>query len=177
VAGPSSTRGSWALVLAATGGALLIGSAFGSWAEPARVAWPSYADGVPDLISHPSDVVFRIGAALIGAAAVALAMAARRVRLPAQWAVIGALGLGALAVGLSGLEAVSHYQGFGSMVANDMTLTGLRHAAANYVELAGGSLLCVAALSSLRRPTSAAARADRGGTGWHTHRRRAGGHT
>src|SRR5262249_56576927 len=134
--------------------------------------------GVPGLISHPSDASFRVGAALLGAAAIVLAglaLAGFAHRL--VWAAIAALGLGGIALGLEGLNTVAGYHGFGSLVANDMTLWGFHHGPLNYVELAGASLLALAALagvSSPIRPTSAASRADRGGTGLRTRRRPGG---
>jgi len=150
VLGPPTKRGRLALALAALGGAVLVASAAGSWVEPARVAWPSYADGVPDFISHPSDLLFRVGAALIGAAALALVGLAGRGRAQAAWALIALLGAGGVALGVAGLDTVAGYRGFGSLVANDMTLTGFRHGALNYLELAGASLLAVSPLAAVR---------------------------
>jgi hypothetical protein len=146
VVAPRSKRGRPALAPAALGGVVLVASAVRSWAEPAHVPWPSYVDGVPDVISHPSDLLFRLAAALVGVAALAVVVRARRRR---SWVLLEALGLGALALGLAGLTTVSHYRGFGSLVANDMTLTGFRHGALNYVELAGASLLCLSPLAAL----------------------------
>jgi hypothetical protein len=45
---------------------------------------------------------------------------------------------------------VAHYHGFGSMVANDMTLYGFHHGALNYLALAGAALLCLAPLAAIR---------------------------
>jgi hypothetical protein len=181
VAGPRTRRGRFALALATTGGAVLIVSALSSWAQPARVPWPSYADGVPDLISHPSDAAFRVGAALLGAAALLLAGLARAgLASRLAWAVIAALGLGGIALGIAGFRTVEGYHGFGSLVANDMTLYGFHHGALNYVELAGASLLLLASLAAVSspiRPRSAVSRADRAGTGPRTHRRPGGGRT
>jgi hypothetical protein len=181
VAGPRTRRGRFALALATIGGAVLIVSAAGSWAQPARVAWPSYTDGVPDLISHPSDAAFRVGAALLGVVALLLAGLARAgVASRLAWAVIASLGLGGVMLGFEGFTTVERYHGFGSLVANDMTLSGFHHGVLNYVELAGASLLLLAALaavSSSIRPRSAASRADRAGTGLRTHRRQGGGRT
>jgi hypothetical protein len=181
VVGPRTKRGRFALALAAIGGAVLLVSAASSWAQPARVPWPSYTDGVPDLISHPSDAAYRAGAALLGAAALVLVGLARaRVLNRLAWVGLAALGLGGIALGLAGFAAVEHYHGFGSLVANDMTLSGFHHGPLNYVELAGASLLVLAALaavSSPTRPRPAASRAGRAGTGLHTHRRPDGGRT
>jgi hypothetical protein len=138
-------------MLAAVGGAILVLSAINSWVQPAHVAWPSYADGVPDFISHPSDLTFRLGAALLGASAIAVVAVARRSnasRLP--FLAIALLGLAGLAVGLGGFASVEHYRGFGSIVANDMTITGFRHGLLNYAELAGAALLCVSPLAALK---------------------------
>ncbi len=181
MAGPRTRRGRFALALAVTGGAVLVVSAVSSWAQPARVAWPSYADGVPDLISHPSDAAFRVGAALLGAAAVVLVALARAgVANRLAWALIAALGLGGIALGVAGFRTVEGYNGFGSLVANDMTLSGFHHGALNYVELVGASLLVLASLAAVSTPTrprSAASRASRAGTGRRTRRRPGGGRT
>ena len=181
MAGPRTKRGRFALSLAVIGGVVLLLSAASSWAQPARVPWPSYADGVPDFISHPSDAGYRAGAALLGAAVLALAGLARAgVVDRLAWALIGALGLGAVALGLEGFTAVAGYHGFGSLVANDMTLYGFHHGALNYVELAGAALLVLsplAAVSSPIRPRSAASRAGRAGTDLRTPRRPGGGRT
>jgi hypothetical protein len=140
-----------ALALAGIGGAVLLASAFSSWVQPARVPWPAYTDGVPDFISHPSDMLFRLGAALLGAAALVLVGLARRgVTSRFSWAALALLGLGGIALGVDGFTTVEHYRGFGSMIANDMTLTGFHHGALNYLELAGASLLCVSPLAALR---------------------------
>ena len=179
--GPRTKRGRFALALAAIGGAALLVSAASSWAQPARVAWPSYTDGVPDFISHPSDAGYRIGAALLGAAALVVAGLARAaVARRLAWAALAALGLGGIALGLDGFTTVEGYHGFGSLVANDMTLSGFHHGPFNFVELAGASLLVLASLAALSspiRPRSAASRADRGGTDLHTRRRPDGGRT
>ena len=138
-------------MLAGAGGAVLLASASSSWVEPARVPWPSYTDGVPDFISHPSDVLFRLGAAVAGAAALALVVAARtRLWTSFAWAVLAVLGLGALALGLAGFESAAGYPGFGSIVANDMTLEGFHHGASNYLELAGAALLSASPLAAVR---------------------------
>jgi hypothetical protein len=181
VAGPRTKRGRFAPALAVIGAAVLLVSAASSWAQPARVPWPSDTDGVPDLISHPSDAAFRVGAALLGAAALVLVGLVRAgVANRLAWAVIAALGLGGIALGIGGFATVAGYHGFGSLVANDMTLSGFHHGAFNYVELAGASLLLLAqlaAVSSPIRPRSAASRADRAGTDLRTHRRPGGGRT
>ena len=153
--GPRTTRGRLALALAGIGGAVLLASAFSSWVQPAHVPWPNYTDGVPDFISHPSDALFRLGAGLLGAAALVLVGLARRgVKSGLPWAGLAILGLGGIAVGLAGFTSVEHYPGFGSLVANDMTLTGFHHGALNYLELAGASLLCVSPLAALRASRS-----------------------
>jgi hypothetical protein len=155
VLGPRTTRGRLAFGLAALGGIVLVASALRSWVEPAHVAWPSYADGVPDLIARPSDIAFRLLAGLAGAAALVLVAVARHEgRRTLAWLLVGALGLGTLAVGLAGLQSAADHPGFGSMVANDMTLSGFRHGALNYVELAGASLLCLSPLAALRASRS-----------------------
>ena len=121
--GPRTTRGRLALALAGIGGAVLLASAFSSWVQPAHVPWPAYTDGVPDFISHPSDALFRLGAGLLGAAALVLVGLARRgVKSRLSWAGLAVLGLGGIGVGLAGFTTVEHYPGFGSLVANDMTL-------------------------------------------------------
>jgi len=151
VVGPRTTRGRFALVLAGIGGAVLLVSAFSSWAQPQRVTWPSYTDGVPDFISHPSDALFRLGAGLLGAAALVLVgLAGRGIAGRLAWIALAAVGLGGIALGLEGLATVAHYEGFGSMIANDMTLDGFHHGPLNYVELAGASLLVVSPLAALR---------------------------
>jgi hypothetical protein len=181
VVGPRTKRGRFALALAVMGGAALLLSAASSWAQPARVPWPSYTDGVPDLISHPSDAGYRIGAALLGVAALAVVGLARAgVAKRVAWAVLAALGLGGIALGLDGFATVEGYRGFGSLVANDMTLSGFHHGPFNFVELAGASLLLLAPLAAVStpiRPRSAASRADRGGTGLRRRRRPGGGRT
>ena len=147
--GPRSTRGKWALALAALGGVILIASAFNSWAQPSRVPWPSYTDGVPDRIAHPSDLLLRLGAALLGAAALAAVGLARRgVAHPLPWLALALVGPAAVVVGVVGLDTVSHYRGFGSMIANDMTLSGFRHGPLNYAELAGAALVCLSPLAA-----------------------------
>jgi hypothetical protein len=151
VVGPRTKRGRLALVLAAVGGAVLVASAFSSWAQPARVPWPNYADGVPDFISHPSDALFRTGAGLVGVAALALVALARSGFAGGlSWLVLALLGIGGIAFGLAGFETVAGYPAFGSIVANDMTLDGFHHGVLNYVELAGAALLCVAPVAALR---------------------------
>jgi hypothetical protein len=146
VAGLRTTRGRLALAPAAIGGAVLVVSAFSSWAQPAHVPWPSYADGVPDFISAPSDALFRIVAGLLGA--VALVLVGRGMTSRFSWALLAALGIGGVVLGVVGLDAVSHHRGFGSIVANDMTIEGFHHGVLNYVELAGASLLCVSPLGA-----------------------------
>jgi hypothetical protein len=144
-----------ALLLAGIGGAVLLASAFSSWAQPAHVPWPNYTDGVPDFISHPSDALFRLGAGLIGAAALAVVALARLgVTRRLSWLAFALLGLGGIAVGLDGFATVEQYRGFGSMIANDMTLDGFHHGALNYVELAGASLLSVSPLAALKASRS-----------------------
>jgi hypothetical protein len=184
VVGPRTKRGRLALALAALGGAVLVASALRSWVEPAHVAWPSYADGVPDWIARPSDVLLRVAAAFVGVAALLLVGLARRRRLEQRlaWALLASLGLGGVALGLLGLESTSHHPAFGSIEANDMTLYGFRYGLLNYVELAGAALLCVSPLAAVRtpassptRPRSGAARGGRAGTGSRTRRPRAGG--
>jgi hypothetical protein len=157
LAGPRTKRGRLALALAALGGAVLLASSLESWAQPAHVPWPNYTDGVPDFISHPSDALFRLGAGLLGALALVLVGLARRgVMHRLAWAAIAAIGLGGIALGLDGFATVAAYPGFGSMVANDMTLTGFHHGALNYVELAGALLLSVSPLAALRATRSTA---------------------
>jgi hypothetical protein len=144
-----------ALVLAGIGGVVLLASAFSSWAQPARVPWPNYADGVPDLLSHPSDLLFRLGAGLIGASALVLVgLAGRGVANRLSWIVLAGLGLAGIALGLDGFTTVAGYPGFGSLVANDMTLNGFHHGPLNYAELAGASLLAVSPLAALRASRS-----------------------
>jgi hypothetical protein len=130
---------------------VLFASAFSSWVQPAHVSWPSYADGVPDFISHPSDVLFRLVAGLLGASAlVVVALAGRAITSTLSWALLAILGAGGVALGLAGLETVAAYHGFGSIEANDMTLSGFRHGVLNYVELAGAALLSVSPLAAVR---------------------------
>src|SRR3954469_19849880 len=118
--GPKTARGRRALALAALGGVILVVSAIESWVVPARVAWPSYNDGVPDFIGRPSDLAFRVGAALVGAAALAVVAHARRGRTHRlSWAALAVLGLGGIALGVDGFTSFESYRGFGSMVAND----------------------------------------------------------
>jgi hypothetical protein len=144
-----------ALALASLGATVLLASTFEPWAQPAHVPWPNYADGVPDFISHPSDALFRLGAGLLGVAALVLVGLARRgVLHRVAWAAIAMLGLGGIALGLDGLTTVAGYPGFGSIVANDMTLAGFHHGALNYVELAGASLLAVSPLAAIRASRS-----------------------
>lgn len=151
MAGPKTKRGQFALALAALGGVVLVASALRPWTQPAHVAWPSYTDGVPNLISHPSDFDFRLVAGLLGLGALALVGLVRRGRShPVMWAVIAAIGIGGLVLGVDGFRTVEHYRGFGSMVANDMTLGGFRHGLLNYCELAGAALLCVSPIAALR---------------------------
>jgi hypothetical protein len=119
------------------------------------VAWPASTDGVPDLISHPSDVLVRIGAGLVGAAALlCVGLARRGVATNLAWVLLALLGLGGIALGLYGFATVAGYPGFGSMVANDMTLYGFHHGALNYLALAGASLICVAPLAAVRSPAA-----------------------
>jgi hypothetical protein len=153
--GPRTKRGRLALAMAALGGIVLLASSLQSWAQPAHVPWPNYTDGVPDFISHPSDALFRVGAGLLGAVALVLVGLARRgFRRRLAWAAIAVLGLGGIALGLDGFTTVAGYRGFGSMVANDMTLNGFRHGPLNYVELAGASLLSISPLAALRASRS-----------------------
>ena len=142
-------------MIAAVGALLLVASAFSSWVQPAHVWWPSYADGVPNPISHPSDLLFRLGAALIGVAALAIVAAAHRgVHHPVGWALLALFGIGGVVLGLAGFSAVTHYHGFGSMIANDMTLYGFHHGPLNYAELVGAALLCASPLAALRASRS-----------------------
>jgi hypothetical protein len=100
-------------------------------------------------------VLFRVGAGLLGAATLVLVGLARRGFMRRlAWAAIALLGLGGIALGLDGFTTVAGYPGFGSMVANDMTITGFRHGALNYVELAGASLLSISPLAALRASRS-----------------------
>jgi len=139
-------------VLAGIGGAVLLASAFSSWVQPAHVPWPSYTDGVPNLISHPSDVLFRLGAGLLGAAALVLVgLAGRGIAGRPAWVALAVVGLGGIALGLDGFTTVAHYPGFGSLVANDMTLYGFHHGVLNYAELGGATLLSLSPLAALRR--------------------------
>jgi hypothetical protein len=155
LAGPRTNRGRLALALATAGALLLVASAFSSWVQPARVAWPNFTDGVPDFISHPSDVLFRLGAGLIGVGALVLVGLARRgIATRLSWSLFALLGLGGLALGLAGFDAVTHYRGFGSMIANGITLTGFRHSPLNYAELVGASLLCASPLAALQASRS-----------------------
>ena len=120
------------------------------------MSWPSYADGVPDFISHPSDALFRIGSGLLGASALVLIGLARRgVSQRLSWLLLALLGIGGIVLGLKGLTAVEHHRGFGSMIANDMKLTGFRHGSLNYAELVGASLLCLAPLAAIQASRSA----------------------
>jgi hypothetical protein len=144
-----------ALALATLGGVVLLASTVESWVQPAHVPWPNYADGVPDFISHPSDALFRLGAGLLGTGALVLVALLRRgVAQRAAWPALAGLGLGGIALGLGGFATVAAYPGFGSMVANDMTLTGFQHGALNYVELAGAALLSVSPLAAVRASRS-----------------------
>ena len=119
------------------------------------MSWPSYTDGVPDFISHPSDALFRVGAGLLGASALVLVGLARRGVSHRLWLLLALLGIGGIALGLEGLAAVEHHRGFGSTIANDMTLTGFRHGPLNYAELVGASLLCLAPLAAIQASRSA----------------------
>ena len=149
--GPRTKRGQLALALAALGGLVLLASAVGSWTAPAHVAWPRYTDGVPDLLTHPSDLAFRLGAALLGLVALAVVVLTRRgIAHPSLWSLLALLGLGGVALGIDGFRTVEHHHAFGSMIANDMTLQGFRHGVLNYVELAGAALLCISPLAALR---------------------------
>ena len=156
MAGPRTKRGKWALALASVGALLVVGSAFSSWVQPARVSWPSYTDGVPDWISHPSAASFQLSAGLLGAVALMIVAAvslgvARRL----AWGALLALGCGGLALGVLGFRTVAAYRGFGSMIANDMTLHGFHHSLLSYAELAGASLLFVSSLAALQASRSA----------------------
>ena len=143
----------------------MVVSAFSSWAQPSHVPWPSYTDGVPDFIAHPSDLPFRVGAALLGTAALVLVGLVRRAAAPPlPFLLLALLGLGGIALGLHGFDTVEHYRGFGSMNANDMTLIGFRHGLLDYAELLGAALLCVAPLAALRRREATAA-SSRAGAG------------
>ena len=134
---------------------MLCVSAVASWTEPARIAWPSYTDGVPNLIAHPSDLEFRLAAALLGAVALSIVGLTRRgVAHPVIWLFLAVLGLAGVAVGLDGFRTVAHHYGFGSRIANDMTLPGFRHGLLNYVELTGAGLLCLSPLAALRASRS-----------------------
>ncbi len=153
--GPRTKRGRWALTLAAAGALLLVASAGSSWAQPAHVSWPSYTDGVPDFISHPSDALFRFGSGLLGAGALVLVGLARRgVASRLSWLLLALLGLGGIALGLDGFATVAHYRGFGSKIANDMTLSGFHHGPLNYAELVGAALLCLSPLAALQASRS-----------------------
>ena len=155
LAGPRTMRGRLALALASLGATVLLASTVESWVQPAHVPWPNYTDGVPDFISHPSDALFRLGAGLLGAAALVLiALARRGVAHRLAWAALAVLGLGGIALGLHGFTTVAGYPGFGSITANDMTLTGFRHGPLNYVELAGAVLLSLSPLAALRASRS-----------------------
>ena len=115
------------------------------------MSWPSYADGVPDFLSHPSDALFRIGSGLLGASALVLVGLARRgVAHRLAWLLLTLIGIGGIVLGLKGFAAVEHHRGFGSMIANDMTLNGFRHGPLNYAELVGASLLCLAPLAAIK---------------------------
>ncbi|GEM_PF-5633903 len=151
MAGPRTSRGRLALGVGALGALLLLASASSPWVQPARVPWPRYTDGVPDQIAHPSDLLFRVGAALIGAAALALVGAADRgVPRRLALALLALFGAAGIALGLDALRTVARYHGFGSMVANDMTLAGFHHGPLNYAELGGASLLLLSPLASLK---------------------------
>jgi hypothetical protein len=152
VVAPRTGRGRrLALVLAGAGGAVLLASASSPWVQPAHVPWPSYADGVPDFMSHPSDDLFRVGAAAVGAAALGLVAVARtRLWTSPAWALLPLLGLAGIALGLAGFESVAGYPGFGSKIANDMTLEGFHHGALNYLELGGAALLSASPLAAVR---------------------------
>ena len=140
-----------ALALAAVGGLLLVASAFSSWTAPAHVSWPSYADGVPDFLSHPSDALFRIGSGLLGVSALALVGLARQgIAHRLAWLLLALIGIGGIALGLEGFAAVERHRGFGSMIANDMKLNGFRHGPLNYAELVGASLLCLSPLAAIQ---------------------------
>ena len=153
--GPRTKRGRWALGLAALGGGILLVSALSSWAQPAHVPWPAYTDGVPDWISHPSDALFRVGAAALGVAALALVtLVGRGHARRLSWLLLALLGLAGVALGLAGLTTVSHYRGFGSMAANGITLSGFHHGNLNYAELAGALLLCFSPLAALKASRS-----------------------
>jgi len=137
--------------LAAVGGLLLVASAFSSWAQPSHVTWPSYADGVPDFISHPSDALFRVGSGLLGASALVLVGLARRgAGRRIWWLLLAVIGLGGIALGYEGMATVAGYRGFGSMIANDMTLYCFHHGALNYAELVGAALLCLSPLATFQ---------------------------
>jgi len=115
------------------------------------VPWPSYTDGVPDFIASPTDAAFRVGAALLGGAAIGLVGLVRRgVAHQRALAALTLLGGGALAIGVAGFVSVAHTRGFGSMIANDIVLNGFHHGVLNYLELAGGALLCVSPLAAVR---------------------------
>ena len=129
---------------------MLVASAFSSWTQPSQIARPSYADGVPMLVSHPSDLEFRLGAAALGLVALLVVAATRRRSHAFLWGLLVVLGLGAIALGLVGLQAVEHQRGFGSLFLNDMTLAGFGHGDLNYVELAGAALLCISPFAALR---------------------------
>src|SRR5262245_31873718 len=87
---------------------------------------------------RPHPAAFRVGAALLGAAAIVLvALACAGIANRLAWVVIAVLGLGGIALGVAGFRAVEGYHGFGSLVANDMTLSGFHHGPLNYVELVG----------------------------------------
>jgi hypothetical protein len=186
---PGSTRARAALALAVLGGAALVASASHAWVEPSRVAWPSYTDGVPDWISRPSDASFRLGALALGLGALVLVALARRgVARGLPWIMLALVGLGAVALGVGAFAAVAGHRGFGSLVANDMTLAGFRHGALNYVELAGAALLCLSPLAVVRgpaaaiassptAPSSAAGRGGLAGTGPRRRRRPGGDRT
>jgi hypothetical protein len=151
VVGPRTKRGRFALALAAIGGAALLVSAASSWAQPARVAWPSYTDGVPDLISHPSDAGYRIGAALLGAAALVVAGLARAgVARRLAWVVLAAIGLGGIALGLDGFTTVEGYQRLRLARGERHDALGLPPRPVHFVELAGASLLVLASFAAVQ---------------------------
>lgn len=149
--GPRTKRGRVALGLALLGGVVLVVSGFASWTQPARIAWPSYTDGVPNVVVHPSDLSFRLGSAALGLVAVALVVRTRGQRAHwMTWLALLLLGGSGIALGLDGLRVVARHYAFGSRIANDMTIDGFRHGVLNYVELAGAALLCVSPLAALR---------------------------
>ena len=115
------------------------------------MSWPSYTDGVPDFIAHPSDALFRVGSGLLGASALVLVGLARRgVARRLSWLLLALLGIGGIVLGIEGFATVEHYRGFGSMIANDMTLIGFHHGPLNYVELVGAALLCLSPIAAIQ---------------------------